>query len=685
MRRGADARSILASGGHVREHPRRRGARARRGYRGAVATLSSLLRRGLLGRPVTSHAADEPRMNRWRALPVTSSNALSSLAYAPDEVILTLVAAGTSALALGPAVGWAVVAVMLLIVASFRAAVAAVPHGGIYHMAGMKLGPRAGVVASAALLLDFVFTAAVSVAAFAHFVAALAPGLTVGSRVLVASAALVSVLLAALRGVRLSRWVLPVLVSVFVALTALLVLAGLWQEGRGLLGAAPTAGWTQEGVGVGGTVGTVATALLALRAFSAGSVLLTGVEVPVSSTRLMARPAVPTVRWVLTVMALTLGALTVGVMHLAQRTGVVVGLELENLRDAAGAEVTPDRAPAPVLAQLADTVYGPGSILSVATIAATALLLLFAAKSAFRSFPALAARVAEDGYLPRQLRVRSDRLVHTWSVLGMGAVALSLVLFFEARTALLVQLYVIGVLLAFTLAQAGMLRLWRRRLVHTPGARARAAVRLRLIITAVAWVVTALAGVVVLVTRFTQGAWVALLAIVLGSLVMGRIRRHYADVDRELAPDPQDDARALPSRVHVVVVVTTLDRPALRALAYARASRPSSLEAVVVDAERAATLEVIDAWERAGLPMSLTVIASPYRDTVAPLVRHVREHRRRSPRDLTMVFIPEYVVRPGWRTLLHNRTATRQTRRLQREPGVMVGSVPWQVHEGQGS
>lgn len=685
MRRGADARSILASGGHVREHPRRRGVRARRGYRGAVATLSSLLRRGLLGRPVTSHAADEPRMNRWRALPVTSSNALSSLAYAPDEVILTLVAAGTSALALGPAVGWAVVAVMLLIVVSFRAAVAAVPHGGIYHMAGMKLGPRAGVVASAALLLDFVFTAAVSVAAFAHFVAALAPGLTVGSRVLVASAALVGVLLAALRGVRLSRWVLPVLVSVFVALTALLVLAGLWQEGRGLLGAAPTAGWTQEGAGVGGTVGTVATALLALRAFSAGSVLLTGVEVPVSSTRLMARPAVPTVRWVLTVMALTLGALTVGVMHLAQRTGVVVGLELENLRDAAGAEVTPDRAPAPVLAQLADTVYGPGSILSVATIAATALLLLFAAKSAFRSFPALAARVAEDGYLPRQLRVRSDRLVHTWSVLGMGAVALSLVLFFEARTALLVQLYVIGVLLAFTLAQAGMLRLWRRRLVHTPGSRARAAVRLRLIITAVAWVVTALAGVVVLVTRFTQGAWVALLAIVLGSLVMGRIRRHYADVDRELAPDPQDDARALPSRVHVVVVVTTLDRPALRALAYARASRPSSLEAVVVDAERAATLEVIDAWERAGLPMSLTVIASPYRDTVAPLVRHVREHRRRSPRDLTMVFIPEYVVRPGWRTLLHNRTATRQTRRLQREPGVMVGSVPWQVHEGQGS
>ncbi|MDN5692834.1 MAG: DNA-binding protein, partial [Micrococcaceae bacterium] len=199
-----------------------------------MATLSSLLRRGLLGRPVASHDVAEPRMSRWQALPVTSSNALSSLAYAPDEIVLTLVAAGTAALALGPLVGWGVVVVMLLIVASFRAAVAAVPQGGIYRMARTKLGPRAGVVASAALLLDFVFTAAVSVAAFAHFAAALLPGLGLESRVLVACAALVGVLLTSLRSARLSRWALPVLVSAFVALTALLVAAGLWQEGQGL-------------------------------------------------------------------------------------------------------------------------------------------------------------------------------------------------------------------------------------------------------------------------------------------------------------------------------------------------------------------------------------------------------------------------------------------------------------------
>jgi len=207
-------------------------------------------------------------------------------------------------------------------------------------------------------------------------------------------------------------------------------------------------------------------------------------------------------------------------------------------------------------------------------------------------------------------------------------------------------------------------------------------VRLRYGITAVAWAVTAVAGLVVLVTRFPHGAWVALLTIVAGALVMGRIRRHYAAVGRELTPDAHDDARALPSRVHVVVVIPTLNRPALRALAYARATRPSSLEAVVVDADREVTERVIEDWERARIPLPLTVVASPYRDTVVPLARHLRERRRRSPRDLTMVFIPEYVVRPGWRTLLHNRTATRLKSRLQREPGVMVGSVPWQILEG---
>ena len=645
-----------------------------------MSSPSSILRRALLGRPVASSARDAPRLGRWRALQATSSNALSSLAYAPDEIILTLVAAGGATLWLGPFVGWAVVAVMVLTVLAFRAAVVAVPQGGIHRMARIKLGPRSGVLAAAALLLDFVFTAAVSVAAFAHHLSALVPAVA-GLTWLVAGAALVVVLLSALRGGAERSLLTPVVVTAFVALLAALVAVGLWQDGQGRLAPASTAGLTVADAGLG-PAGGIATALLALRAFGAGSVLLTGVEVPLSVTHRMARPAVRTVRWVLAALALVVGVLTVGVMHLAQRTGAVVALDPSVLRRPDGSPLGPGEEPGPVLAQLADAVFGPGSPGAVAVIAVTCLLLLVAARGSFHSFPALASRLAEDGYLPRQLRVRGDRMVHTWGVLALGAGTLLLLVVFRARTALLVQLYVIGVLLAFTLALVGMVRLWRRRLAHTPGARARASVRVRYLVTAVGLAVTGLAGVVVLVTRFQQGAWVALLAILLGVLVMGRIHRHYRAVAAELAPDPQDDARALPSRVHVVVVVSTLNRPALRALAYARATRPSSLEAVVVDTDRQATERVVEDFIRARLPVPLTVVGAPYRDTVVPLVRHVRSRRSRSPRDLVMVFIPEHVVRPGWRTLLHNRTATRLTRRLQREAGVMVGSVPWQIHEG---
>ena len=191
--------------------------------------------------------------------------------------------------------------------------------------------------------------------------------------------------------------------------------------------------------------------------------------------------------------------------------------------------------------------------------------------------------------------------------------------------------------------------------------------------------------VVILITKFEYGAWIAVLAMAILFAVMRSIKKHYDSVAAELAIDDVVRLRALPSRVHAVILVSNLRKPVLRALAFARASRPSRLDAVTVDVDPEQTRRTLADWEKYEIPVPITVLASPYRDTVAPLVRHVREHRRRSPRDLTMVFIPEYVVRPGWRTLLHNRTATRQTRRLQREPGVMVGSVPWQVHEGQGS
>lgn len=618
-------------------------------------------------------------MGRATATPVFSANAFSSVAYAPDEILLTLALGGVAALALGTQIGLAVVAVMLLIVASYRVSVRAYPRGGDYAIASANLGPRAGVTVASAMMLDFVFTVAVSLAAMAHYLTALVPGLA-GSETALASVGVVLLALANVRGAGRGRILRSVLVYAFLALVLTLLATGLVQYLTGGLGEAESAGLQViRDPSVPAELTGVALAVLALRAFSSGSALATGVEVPAANVAAMAAPRIRTVRFVMLVMGVLAGAITLGVMFLAEHTGVMMTLDQSSLRSPDGRALPPEYVQHPVLAQLAEAVFGHASILALMLIGAVAVLLVLAGHSAFISFPELASRLARDDYLPRQLRTRGDRLAFTNGIALLALAALVLVIGFRAQTALLVQLYVIGVFLAFTLSQLGMVRHWSRQLVHTPGRRARTAVRTQRVVSALGFVVTGLVAVVVLTTRFAQGAWVALLAIALMVLIMSRIRGHYDAVTAELALTPAEDARALPSRVHAIILVASVQRPALRALAYARASRPSSLEVVVVDVEPEDTRRVIEQWQRLGVPVPITVLASPYREIIAPLVRHVRALRRASPRDLAVVYVPEYVVGGGWRSLLHNRTAQRIKQRLHREPGVMVASVPWQL------
>lgn len=610
-----------------------------------------------------------------------SANAFSSTSYAPDEILMTLALGGVALVALGPQIGLAVVAVMLLIVLSYRVSVRAYPRGGDYQIASANLGPRAGVTVAAAMMLDLVFTVAVSVAALAQYLIALVPALA-GRELWIALGAVVALALANVRGAGRGRRSTAVLVYLFLGGMLALLVTGLVQENTGTLAPAASAGLTTvpEPAFASG-LGALALGVLVLRAFSSGSALATGVEVPVSNVASMAQPRIRTARFVMLVMGLLAAAMTFGVMHLAASTGVVVTLEPGSLRQADGSALPQGYVQNPVLAQLARAVFGEGTVPAMVLISSVVVLLAIAAQSAFSSFPDLVSRLATDGYLPRQLATRGDRLTFTRSILLLTLAALLLVAVFRAQTALLVQLYVIGVFLAFTLSQLGMVRHWRRALVTTPGRQARTAVRSRLAVNSVGFAVTALVAIVVLTTRFVQGAWVALLAIALLVLVMTRVRGHYTDVAAELALTPDEDARALPARVHALILVSTVHRPTLRALAYARASRPSTLQAVVVDLAAERTEELLEEWGRLQVEVPVTVLASPYREMTAPLIRHLRALRRTSPRDLVVVYIPEYVVAPGWHALLHNRTAARIKQRLHREPGVMVASVPWQLQE----
>lgn len=608
-----------------------------------------------------------------------SANAWSSVAYAPDEILLTLALGGTAALALGPAIGVAVVAVMLLIVVSYRVSIRAYPEGGDYAISRANLGPWAGVTVGAAQMLDFVFTVAVSVAAMSHYLTAVFTPLS-GAETAVAVAGVVLLALASIRGAGRGRKTPALLAYALLILLFGLIVTGLVQDGLGILQPAASAGLEPvPDPAFADGLGPLAMAVLVLRAFSSGSALATGVEVPASNVVSMDKPRIRTARFVMLAMGVIAAASTLGVMYLAERTSVVFVLDPFMLQSSGGGDVPAGYVQHPVLAQLANAVFGEGQLLTGALLLLVVVLLVLAGHSAFKSFPELASRLAADGYLPRQLLTRGDRLGYTNGVLLLTLAALALVWVFQAQTALLVQLYVIGVFLSFTVSQLGMVRHWGRQLAHTPGLRARQAVRTRRLVNLVGFVVAGLVALVVLVTRFGQGAWVALLAIAAMVFVMSRIRNHYDAVASELDLTATEDARALPSRVHAVILVLSVQRPTLRAVAYARASRPSSVEAVVVDLEQGATQNLLTAWDRLEVPVPVTVLASPYREMAEPLIRHLRAHRRTSPRDLMVVYIPEYVVARGWQRLLHNRTTTRLKERLHREPGVMVASVPWQL------
>jgi hypothetical protein len=303
--------------------------------------------------------------------------------------------------------------------------------------------------------------------------------------------------------------------------------------------------------------------------------------------------------------------------------------------------------------------------------------LVLAANTAYNGFPILASILGRDGYLPRQFSRRGDRLVFSNGIVILGFFAGLLIWMFDASTTRLIQLYIIGVFISFTLSQAGMVRHWTRRLGRPGEGQEKRSMRRSRTINAVGAVFTGLVLIVVLITKFFHGAWIVVVAMPLVFALMKGIHRHYQNVSRELSPGPS--GVTLPSRIHAVVLVSRLDTPALQALAFARATRPATLIALTVQTDRQDSEVLQRQWGDRGIPVPLTVLDSPYRDVTGPVLDFVHNVRREGPRDVVCVFIPEYVVRHWWEQLLHNQSALRLKARLLFQPGVMVTSVPWQI------
>ncbi|MFU8870386.1 APC family permease [Micromonospora sp. SL4-19] len=623
-----------------------------------VGRLAVRIRRVLLGPPLSSGSVLRERMRKLIALPILSSDLLSSVAYGPEALLTILVLAGTAALGLSLPIAGALVVLMLAVGASYRQTVRAYPHGaGSYLVVSDSIGPRAGLTAAIGLILDYVLTVSVSVAAGIAAITSAMPALT-PLAVPLSLLVIAALLTGNLRGIRVAGNIFAAPTYLFLIAIGGMTLVGLTQAAaRGFTVAPAPPVPATETLGV----------LLIARAFASGATSMTGIEAVSNAVPALRPTEWRNARTLLTWMVSILILLFAGLMFLVHLNGLA------------------PRANETLLSQLAHRTFPHGPWYGIIQ-AATALILLLAANTAYNDLPRLLYFMARDAYVPRRFLHMGDRLALSNGLITLSIASAVILTAFGGRTQSLIQLYAVGVFLAFTLSQVGMVNHWRRH--REPGWRRRAA------INAFGAVLSAIVLVTAAITKFASGAWVVVVAVPVLVVLCLRIRRHYDRVRQavSLRPAPTQlpsekserdmTQEFLPQRVrHLLVVpVARFDQTTLRALAYVVSLGQPSL-AVHVSPEDQEADRLRDEWTAWGDHIRLEIVVSPHREILEPLAQYIGQLHERSP-DLTLtVVIPEVVVDHPWQKVLHSRIEHRLRKALRRLPGVVITSMPVQVSD----
>ena len=614
--------------------------------------MYSTVKRLLIGAPLSSRDFARQRLTKLVALPVFGADAIASTAFATQEILVVLVpVAGMGALDDLVPISLVVVALLAIVTASYRQTLYAYPNGGgSYIVSRENLGTRTSLVAAASLMVDYTLTVSVSVAAGVAAITSAVKPLR-GHAVLLGLGLIVVIVFANLRGARESGRLFAPPTYTYVAVMTLLVGWGLFRIAIGDLGRLPTnrvalQHFTGPHAALAG-----ASIFLLLRAFSSGAVALSGVEAISNGVQAFRKPesrnAAITLAWVATI----LGGLFLGIAVLAVR-----------LRPT----LSPNQT---ILSIMGHAVFGSGPIYVVLQ-ASTAAILTLSANTAFADFPRLSAIVAGDGFLPKQLANRGDRLVLSNGILVLAAAAGGLVVAFRGDVSALVPLFAVGLFMSFTLSQAGMVvHHWRLR---------ESGWEWRLAINALGAVATSAVTIVIVVSKFTEGAWVPTLVIPLLVVMFSAIKRHYDRVSRALAVKP---GTPLPKLTHTVVVLVGAEIHAgvLEGLAYARSLQPHHLHALYVAFDDESGERMQREWDSFGFGIPLDVAPSPFRALAGPVLDYVEELGRRWSHDVVTVILPEFVVHRWWEQLLHNQSALMLKARLLFRKNTVVTSVPYQV------
>lgn len=626
------------------------------------------VKRILLGQPIASEHLEGQGLRKMVALPVFASDALSSVAYGPQELFMILAIGGLSFLSFAPWVAAAIMALLLIVVVSYRQLIRAYPSGGgSYEVAHKNLGPWAGLVVGAALLVDYIMTVAVSIASGVDNIISAIPEIN-GWRVAMAVGFVVILVAMNLRGVRESGKAFAIPTYLFMGSVGITIVIGLIRYSTGSLPMAESAGYTLPEA----SMGQAAVVLLLLRGFASGCATLTGVEAVANGVPAFRPPKSRNAQKTLTLMGVIAVTFFAGIVTLAIATKVHYVENLCKVQNYVGhCKTDPERS---LIAQIAKAVFNSDHHIGFFFVqATTALVLLLAANTAFNGFPLLTSVLARDSYAPKAMRTRGDRLVFSNGVIALGLVASLLLVGFQAKLTSLIQMYIIGVFISFTLSQTGMVVHWTRELRQNTGNRRQALISRA--INAVGAVSTAAVLVVVTFTKFLHGAWIVFAVMPILIYTMHRIRRYYRHVDNQIRFDGKTEFGSTGD--HAIVLVGRLHKPALKALDYAIAANHQSLEAVHVDMDEADTERLKRAWKRQNILIPLNMIPSPYREVSTPLIGYIRAHREAHGSEVITVYVPQYIYGHWWEGILHNRRTQRVRNRLMLFPGVEVTLVPW--------
>jgi amino acid transporter len=633
-----------------------------------VPSALQIYKRVVLGRPISNEHLEGQGLPKRIALPVFASDALSSVAYGPQELLMILALGGLSFLSFTPWVAGAIMGLLLVVVISYRQLIRAYPSGGgSYEVTHRNLGAKAGLVVGAALLVDYTMTVAVSIASGVDNIISAIPEIH-AYRVEMAVGFVIILVAANLRGVRESGKAFAIPTYLFIGSVGITIVVGLIRYFTGTLGLAESAGYTVPER----SLGQVAVILLLMRGFASGCATLTGVEAVANGVPAFRAPKARNAQATLTLMGVISVAFMAGIVSLAMMIKVHYAENLCSVQGFVGnCKTDPQRS---VIAQIAHAVFGSDHHVGFYAVqATTALVLLLAANTAFNGFPLLTSILARDNYVPKAMRTRGDRLVFSNGVIALGLVAGLLLVGFHAKLTSLIQMYILGVFISFTLSQTGMVVHWTKELKKADANRRQAHVSRA--INALGAVSTAAVLVIVTLTKFMHGAWVVFAVMPVLIFTMYKINKYYHHIDAQTRLDGRTVFGS--SADHAIVLVNRLHKPALKALDYAIAANHQSLEAVHVNMGEGDWEGLRRAWKRQNIDVPLTMVESPYRMVSTPLINYIRAHREAHGSELVTVYVPVYIYGHWWEGFLHNRRTERMRNRLMLFPGVEVTLVPW--------